>query len=241
MRRISILLLVFCTCFALAAWPQAQGNDNGVILSKDGRMTISTNPPAKGQPYVEDNAGLTTIYDNLGGHYPDGVYWCCTGLTIMGPDNKFGAPEYWEAAAFTPATSLSVTKISVALGIGNAGEKFTDIMLSLANDNGGIPGTAIKTWKVRGMPSLGSCCTVKTKTDFAGIPVAAGTQYWITVTTETDSDVLAAWNLNDTKQLAADAINEAYYCYSTGSGCAYNGVWVSSPTYPGLAFGVWGK
>jgi len=24
MKRISILLLVFCTCFALAAWPQAQ-------------------------------------------------------------------------------------------------------------------------------------------------------------------------------------------------------------------------
>ena len=35
MKRISILLLVFCTCFALAAWPQAGPQWGNKIITFD--------------------------------------------------------------------------------------------------------------------------------------------------------------------------------------------------------------
>jgi len=237
----SVMVCLIVLAFAATALAA----DKGIVLSKDGKMTISTHPMVKGERYVDDNAGLTAIYDNLGGYYPDGVYWCCEGGTIWGPQNTLESPPitFWAAEAFTPTTSLSVHKISVAVGFVDykAGE-YTDILLSLANDNGGVPGTAIKTWKVTALPGFGSCCTVDTKNDSAGIPVTSGTQYWVTVTTEKKSDIWAAWNVNDTKQLSSDANTEASYCYSTGTDCGTdNGKWVSYSGYPAFGLGVWGK
>jgi hypothetical protein len=221
----------------------AASNDD-VVLSKDMRTTIVTHPAATRQPYVKDNAGLTTIFDNLGGKYPDGVYWCCTGYNIWGPDNTLLKPpiEFWEAAAFTPSTSLNVTKIEVAVGYQEyTGEKYSDVLLSLNNDNAGVPGTAIHTWKVTNMPDFGSCCAVDTKGN-TGIPVTAGTQYWLVVSTEKKSDVYAVWNLNDTLQLSSEAITAATYCYSKGTACgSSNGKWSAYPSYPGFAFAVFGK
>jgi hypothetical protein len=237
--------LTLTLCFAILAFAgAAMAADDGVTLSKDGRQTISTRPPGHSQPYVEDNTGLTTIINNLGTAYPDGVYWCCTGSTIFGPANTLESPPvtFWSAVAFTPKTSLSVTKISVAVGFVNYGEKYTDILVTLANDNNGVPGTAIKTWKVSSLPTFGDCCTVDTAQDSTGLPVTAGTQYWVSVTTEKKSDIWAAWNLNDTKQLSTNAVKEASYCHSTGTTCGSdNGKWVAFDGYPGLAIGVWGK
>jgi hypothetical protein len=239
----SIVTLMLCVA-VLAFAAAAMASDDGIVLSKDGKMTINTRPGAHSQPYVDNNDGLTTIFDNLGGHYPDGVYWCCEGSTIWGPENTLESPPitFWSAVAFTPATSLSVTKVSVAVGFVNYGEKYTDILVSVANDNNGVPGTAIKTFKISNLPTFGTCCTVDTAKDSAGIPVTAGTQYWITVTTEKKSDIWAAWNVNDTEQLSSDAILEASYCDSTGTDCGTNnGKWTSYEGYPGLAVGIWGQ
>jgi hypothetical protein len=234
---------VIIAVFALAA--AAMAADNGIVLSKDGRKTISTNPAGHGQPYIENNAGLTTVFDNLGGFYPDGVYWCCEGSTIWGPANSLESPPitFWSAVAFTPATSLSITKVSVAVGFVDykAGES-TEILIGLASDDNGVPGKAIKTWKISSLPTFGDCCTVDTAKDSTGVPVTAGTQYWITVTTDKKSDIWAAWNVNDTKQLSTDAILEASYCHTTGTDCGTNnGKWVPYQGYPGLAIGIWGN
>jgi len=230
------------TVLAFAMVAMAASKDD-IVLSKDGRTTIVTHPAAAGQPYAEDNAGLTTILDNLGVKYPDGVYWCCTGGTIWGPDESLTNPSitFWDAVAFTPSTSLSVTKISVAVGWVNYGETYSDFILSLNNDNNNTPGTVIKQWTVKNLPTFGSCCTVDTKGD-AGLPVTAGTQYWVVVSTQKKSDVWAAWNENDTLQLPSDAITESFYCYSTGTDCGTNnGKWYTYSGYPGYAVGVWGK
>jgi hypothetical protein len=225
------------TVLAFTMTAMAASKD-GIFLSKDGRKTVNTNDPPKGQPYVENNAGLTTIFDNLAHKYPDGLYWCCAGGTIEGQGG--GGPEWWQAAAFTPGTTLNVTKIEVALQYITG--TYTDVLLSLNNDDGtGRPGAVIEKWKVTGMPPSGSCCTIKTKSS-AGIPVTAGTQYWVVVSTEKKSDVWATWNDNDTKQLDSEAIPQAYYCYSTTGYCGtHNGVWTPYQGYQGNAFAVLGK
>jgi len=234
----SLIGLMLClTVLAFTMTAMAASKD-GIFLSKDGRKTINTNDPSKGQPYVENNAGLTTIFDNLAHKYPDGVYWCCAGMTINGPGN--GSPEWWQAAAFTPSANLKVTRIEVALQY--IAGTYTHVLLSLNNDDGtGRPGTAIEEWKVTGMPPSASCCKVATKSS-AGIPVTAGTQYWVVVKTENKSDVWATWNSNDTKQLDTEAIPQAQYCKSKGPYCGGNsGVWTPFKGYQGNAFAVLGK
>jgi hypothetical protein len=242
MRKKTLLTL---TVLALASVTAFAASKDEVVLSKDGRTTIATRGASKASaPYVGVDAGLTVIFDNLGTKYPDGVYWCCEGATIFGPANTLGGPEYWEAAGFTPSTSLSVTKIQVAVGWVNykAGE-FTDVLVSLNADDGtGRPGAVLKKWKTQiSGDAFGSCCRVSTRSD-AGIPVTAGKQYWVVVSTEKKSDVWAAWNANDTKQLSTDAIPESFWCSGTSSQCGSdNNVWTSSKGYPGYAFAVFGK
>lgn len=236
--------LLTMAVLALASVAALAASQEGVVLSRDGKMTMTTKGASKATPYVREGAGLTVIFDNLGTKYPDGVYWCCTGATIFGPANTLSSPEFWEAAGFTPAKSLNVTKIQVAVGWVNykSGE-FTDVIVSLNADDGtGKPGAVIKKWKAQiGGIAFGSCCTVSTKTS-TGIPVTSGTQYWVVVSTEKKSDVWAAWNLNDTKQLSTDAIPTAFWCSSTGTACGTNNnVWQAYSGYPGFAFAVFGK
>jgi len=236
-KKTLIGLMLCLTVLAFTMNAMAARKD-GIVLSKDGRRTISTNAPSRGQPYIENNAGLTTIFDNLAHKYPDGLYWCCAGATIEGSGS--GGPEWWQAAAFTPSTSLNLTKIEIAVGYIDG--IYTDVLLSLNNDDGtGKPGTVIEKWKVTGLTAFGACCEVETKRS-AGIPVTAGTQYWLVVSTEKKSDVFAAWNSDDTKQLYTEAIPQAYYCYSTAGYCgSANGVWTPYQGYQGSAFAVLGK
>lgn len=236
-KKTLIGLMRCLTVLAFTLTAMAAGKD-GVVLSKDGRQTIKTDGPSKGQPYLGNNAGLTVIFDNLAHKYPDGLYWCCAGGTVEGSGG--GGPEWWQAAAFTPSTTLNVTKIEIAVGY--LAGTYTHVFLSLNNDDGtGRPGIMLKKWKVSGMPNFGSCCTVETKTS-AGIPVTAGTQYWVVLSTENKSDVWSAWNTDDTRQLLTEGIPQAYYCHSTAGDCgSANGVWTPYQGYPGSAFAVFGK
>jgi len=236
-KKTLIGLMLCLTVLAFTVTAMA-ANKDGIVLSKDGRKTINTNGPSRGEPYVGNNAGLTTIFDNLAHKYPDGLYWCCAGGTVEGSGG--GGPVWWQAAAFTPSTTLNVTKIEIAVGY--LAGTYTHVLLSLNHDDGtGKPGTVIEKWKVTGMPNFGDCCRVETKSS-AGIPVMAGFHYYVAATTEKKSDVRAAWNSNDTKQLFTEGIPQAYYCYSTTGYCGkFNGVWTPYTGYPGSAFAVFGK
>lgn len=232
-------------CLAVLAFSlTALAASKDVVLSKDGKKTVFTGAPSKAsKPYAEPDAA-SVIYGNLATKYPDGVYWCCEGATITGPDNFLDSnlfPGYFEAAGFTPSASANVTKIKVAVGWVNYGETYTDVILSLNNDSAGVPGTVIKKWKVQiGSVAFGSCCTVESKS--GTIPVTAGTPYWVVLSTEKKSDVWAAWNIDDTLQLSGDAIPTAFYCTNAAGSCgSNNNTWYSYQGYPGFAFEVDGK
>jgi hypothetical protein len=237
-------MLLTLTVLALASVTALAASKAGVVLSPDGRTTIATKHSAEAsKPYINEPAA-TVIFDNLGAKYPDGVYWCCEGATIFGPANTLNGPEYWQAAGFVPKASLSVTKIQVAVGWVNykAGE-YTDVIVSLNADDGtGKPGASMKKWKAQiGGIGFGTCCAVSTERN-AGIPVSAGTQYWVVISTEKKSDIWAAWNVDDTKQKSTDAILESFWCSGTTQQCGTNNnVWSSYNGYPGFAFAVFGK
>lgn len=211
-----------------------------VLVSRDGRRTVATPPARGGSPYVNDNTD-SVIFSNLGGYYPAGVYTCCLGNAVFGPANTEGQPEVWEAAGFTPTTNMTVTRIKVAVGWVNYGEKYSDVLLTLAADNGGIPGTPLRSWKVPISSAIfGTCCIVESRT--ADIAVTAGSLYWVVVTTESASDVWAVWNFNDTQQLETQAIPTAIYCGDSAEICGLkNNQWVGFEDWPGYAFEVDGN
>ncbi len=229
--------LLTLTVLALASLTAFAASRDGVVVSKNGRMTITTKPAQTTTRTPSDDAGLVTIFDNIGSAYPKGTYWCCEGYTITGPTALSGFPEYWEAGAFTPKADHTVTKVEAAVGFV---EGVNGLVLGLYNDASGVPGTAIKTWALTNLPTFGSCCVVETKTDTAGIPVTKGTQYWIVLkTNKKESTTWAAFNVNDTDQV--DPAPTAFYCSGTSSECGNNNAWTAGESQPGPAFAVLGK
>jgi hypothetical protein len=213
-----------------------------VVLSKDGRRISITNGSHAVPRVAPSRAGLVTIFDNLGTAYPKGTYWCCEGASITGPKASPFLPEYWLAVAFTPTADHTVTQLEVAIGLFRGKD---ELFLSLYNDGGGLPGTAIKTWLKTGLPRFGTCCTIVTKTDAYGIPVTAGTQYWIVVGTKGENaDTFADWNVEDIDQEDTYTVPTAYYCSDDkGGNCGNNHAWSldTSSGNRGPAFAVLGR
>ena len=226
------------TVLALASLTAFAASKEGVVVSKDGRTTIATKRTASVARVVSNDAGLVSIFDNIGTAYPKGSYWCCEGYTITGPTALSGFPEYWEAGAFTPSANHTVTKVKVAVGFV---EGTNGLVLGLYSDSGGVPGKALKTWNLSGLPNFGSCCVVESKSDATGIAVTAGTQYWVVLKTNAkETTTWAAFNVNDTDQI--DPAPTAFYCsQDAGGSCGTNDAWTASQSVPGPAFAVLGK
>jgi hypothetical protein len=235
MRKKTLLAL---TVLALASMTAFAADKDGVVLTRDGRMTIATKPTQAVSRSPSAPWGKGTIFDNIGTAYPKGTYWCCEGYTITGPTALSGFPEYWEAGAFTPKADRTVTKVEVAVGWV---EGTNGLVLSINDDASGVPGKAIKSWALSGLPNFGSCCMIEVKTDAAGIPVKANTQYWIVLKTNgKESTTWAAWNVNDTDQI--DPAPAAFYCsQDKGGTCGTNDAWTATQALPGPAFAVRGN
>jgi len=231
-------MLLTLTVLALASVTAFAASKDGVVVSKDGRTTIAAKRTPSVTRETSSDAGLVTIFNNIGSAYPKGSYWCCEGYTITGPTALSGFPEYWEAGAFTPSANHTVTKVKVAVGFV---EGTNGLVLGLYSDSGGVPGTALKTWNLSSLPNFGSCCTVESKVDAAGIAVTAGTQYWVVLKTNSkESNTWAAFNVNDTDQI--DPAPTAFYCsQDAGGSCGTNDAWTASQSTPGPAFAVLGK
>ena len=229
--------LLVCTALAfvgLTAGAVAQNNvvlgGHGVTLwSQHARVTVVTKADAPYTGASTRDSGLVTIFSNLATKYPKGVCWCCTGYNIMGPNSGVG--EQWMAAAFTPAADHTVTKIEVGVGWSQQGTN--GVVLSLNQDNNGVPGKALRTWNASGLPRFGTCCTLVVKSDSSGIPVSGGQQYWIVLRTNSnETDTVDAWNVIDTNQVDAATV-------ATFPGA--NNQWTAFQTTPGLAFAVKGS
>jgi hypothetical protein len=219
---LAVLTIIGVTALAL-------GSKQNIVLTNDGRMAIATKAPAVITPAVRD-AKLTTIAGNLS-TYPFGTFFCCYGNTIAEGGSNFPF-QTWVAIAFTPAANATVTRVEASVGtFGGA----TGFELSLHADSGGVPGALIKGFHFPTPPQYGQCCVLDTGNDKAGIPVTAGTQYWVVASTKkNDTNFLGGWAFNSTDMRGGLA---ASWCKGSSTYCGTNsGKWVAfNGLLPGFA------
>jgi hypothetical protein len=67
-------MLLTLTVLALASLTAFAASKEGVVVSKDGRTTIATKRTASVARAVSNDAGLVTIFNNIGSAYPKGSY-----------------------------------------------------------------------------------------------------------------------------------------------------------------------
>jgi len=227
---ISTVLLFACAMATAVAQNDAAWRSKGTtVWGPHARMTVVTEPPRSRTAANLKDAGLVTIFSNLAAKYPKGQYWCCTGYNVMGSNSGVG--EQWMAAAFTPAADHTVTRIEVAVGYSQG--TINGVVLSLFSDNNGVPGNALKTWNASNLPMFGTCCALVVKSDSAGIPVSAGKQYWVVLSTNSkEQDTVDAWSVIDSDQEDAATV-------ATFPGT--NNKWNAFQTTPGLGFAVKGS
>lgn len=233
MRRVCRIAMCLMVMLEAATFLSAQTNRaaRSAVTTKDHKMTIITTAPSGANtPYVNENAGLKTIFSNLAVAYPKGLYWCCEGATISGPNTPPFNIEWWHAAAFTPTGAATVERVVVSIGYLSGND--TTVILSLNADDGGIPGAALEQWTISKLGESGTCCTVQVRNS-AGVALSAGRQYRIVVSTPSNSDVNAFWNLADNDQV--DLFLNAGYTNQNSNG------WVSSMTNQNVVFGVFGQ
>lgn len=224
-RRIASVMICLAVTLALSATALA-GNPS-VTTTDNGRVTIISGPTAAGTAYVPEKSKLRVLFSNVGYKYPKGLYFCCYGGTISGPNSIIGA-EYWEAAGFVAPSDALVKRVVV--GAGYVTGTFTDLIMTFNEDNGGVPGNELIHWQIGNLGTFGSCCIVGDRKDRDGVPIQAGKTYWVVLKTEHDSDIWAAWNFNSTDQI--DPIPSAF---------AQDGVWQGYLGVPGFSFAVSGK
>lgn len=213
---------------ALAGSAATASPVHGIMLSRNGWTTSVTRGSGIYLASPRHDDGATAIFSNIGVKYPLGLYFCCSGATISGPDSVLNF-QSWPAMQFTPSTDAVVTEIDVAVEwISGTNE----VDLGLYSDADGVPGTLLKLFRATGLESVGGCCSFAVGKDRQGIAVSGSTPYWVAVTTDTNApDTFASWEFNSTDQL--DALPSAV---NKGSGWVTNGGAV-----PAASFAVYGK
>lgn len=133
-----------------------------------------------------------TVYSNFG---PSNAYRGDAGYLVGG---------FIDAMAFTNNTGQNVdlTQIDVAVS-GTPGYPMT-MTLNLYADNGGVPGALLESWNVNNLPAFGTCCTVSTFFDSAGVVLQNGATYLLAADSKSNPDV---WNFNSTGASSAGAIS----------------------------------
>lgn len=199
---------------------------NGATVSKD-KLTTMARPGSSHYVPAPPPDRTDTIFSNIGRHYPLGLYFCCFGNTISGPNSPIGQ-TIWNAVEFTPAGDATIKEIDVSVGLA-AGSNH--IVVNIAEDNGGVPGTVLGSFPVSGaMGVFGDCCNLVTAASH--IRVTGGTPYWLFLSTDGQSDdTWAAWPYNATDQV--NTLNTAGYDGST---------WTAfGPGRPAVSFALLGK
>jgi hypothetical protein len=188
--------LFVVAALALAGTAQAAGV-NGASVSKDKRTTTVRQGSTTFAPAAVPGGGkLDTIFSNIGFKYPKGYYFCCYGDTVAGPNSQIGS-TVWVGTQFTPASNATVKEIDLGVAWVSGTNK---VIINLAEDNGGVPGTVIGSWPATGLGTFGDCCTLAVAT-VSKAKLTAGTPYWIYASTDdSNSDTWAAWPFNSTDE-----------------------------------------
>ncbi len=220
------LLMALAT---LAGTSSAAIARNDIVFSKDGsRAFVTSHESTHFTPnFVKKSLGAT-IYSNLATAYPKGLYWAFEGSSLG------GAAPYTQfvAGGFTPTANATAVEAQVAVGnFGDGKDMFT---LSIYSDSAGVPGQVLASTKITSTTAFGTCCGLITAKFKGGVPLTAGTPYWLAITLSAKQLAAGddgAWNLATTDQV--DAAPFAYNENNTG--------WNSSPTTQPPAFAVYSK
>jgi hypothetical protein len=170
-----------------------------VSVSKDAQVTVRPLSNVRTQSIAVTPTMLPTIVDNLAEKYPDGRYDPYGGSGVWGPNVAGFDSRNWQAVSFTPAADASVAKIELSVKLISGTNR---IVLSLRDDNAGLPGALLQSWVLANLESPVTCCKVKAVTPLAAIPVLAGHRYWLALSTDASSqDTFATWSSNVTEPL----------------------------------------
>ncbi len=222
MIKTSLVALALVTFAASGA---SAAGDKTYTLSKNKTVTSVSQPSVHYSPSVLPGKGSKVIFSNVGTLYPKGLYFCCYGDTISGPSSVIGTP-YAAALQFTPAANAKVTEIDAGIGLADGTNA---VVLSLYDDNGGVPGNLIATGTATGLGAFGDCCTMAT-VKIKKASVTAGTPYWVVASATGDS--WDAWAFNSTDE--TDVLTAAY---SSDGGST----WSPGAAVPAMSFQVLGK
>lgn len=153
---------------------------------------ILTEPSSSRYPAEPLPPGESEIYSNLG---PKGdLFYESRGYEIAGPDNYHGTGDSYLAMPFTPSVNSTLNAVRIALGYSGIGTDNGEI--GIFTDSNGVPGEPLKLWGIDNLPQFGQCCRLVTLTDKAGVPLTAGTQYWVVAGTGPGSTrAIYEWNL----------------------------------------------
>jgi hypothetical protein len=192
-----ILTILAIGTFAIAGGGAAAGYNHGATLSKDGHVTYLASPSHTGEGLPSFHPRkLKTIFSNFNPKYPNGLYWCCAGLSVMGSKGPL-QKIFADAVQFSPTADAKVTEIDAAVGRVSG---TSTILLSIYMDHNNIPGKALGSFTAD-LIQDGTCCILATGKGKA-IRIKAGKLYWAVVSTTTpDSDTWASWNFNSVDDL----------------------------------------
>ena len=214
---LSLTALILVGVFAVSAASQS-----GIITINGGRTTVSMQGQiGKVQSRIQPPApGLVTIYSNLGAAGSE--YDCCVGWTVSGARSQVGANIY-SAMAFTPNANYAVARIDLAAGYVSGPN---GVVVTLNDDQGGVPGNIIHTWRLTNLTTFGTCCPLEVLQGGSEAVITGGVPYWI-VERALQRDTWDAWNDNNTGAIGTGAQK-------------YNGTWTASPGATLGAFAVYG-
>jgi hypothetical protein len=167
----------------------AQSSNNGVItINRGGTSVAMRDPSPTFVPAIPPASKLVTIYSTLG--KGSNVYSTLSAFGILGTNTGQPYPEM-VANGFRPKADHLVTEVQV----GATHYQGTNaLVVSLNQDNHGVPGKALHTWHFTNLPDNWTCCTLQIGKSAKGIKVQKGKMYWVVLRPEVkDQDTWDLW------------------------------------------------
>ena len=124
----------------------------------------------------------------------------------------------------TASTSIAATS---TVDVNQLTSGTNNVLLTLNENNGGIPGKVLHAWTFTNLPVFGTCCVLQTGKYQHGVPVTKDTMYWVVLRTTSD-DTFDVWNNNF-------AGKQGPFSNNLGNG------WVNGGIQELGAFGVFGR
>jgi hypothetical protein len=188
-----------------------------VSLAADNTV-VTTSPVKGGQPakVERDSPAFVPLFTTMASADPKGLYYCCSGNYVVGPNNSSGIPPFAEAAQFVLTKASHIKQISTSVNYAGTVGTSTQFELSIQQDASGVPsGTKLAAYKVNvNSQAFGACCAVENvNLTGAGKALAAGTYWVVWSSTSATSDLISEVN-----QAILDEVDAANVAYSASNG-----------------------